>query len=98
MIETESCLRNLYTTYIFRNGPGNAKLSYIDKMRWLGGMEALLQVLGIIPSLVLWNYQSVKRKFLFVPYNSKETYDEYILRITFEFLKNSPNTPPTTFK
>lgn len=99
MNDPESALRNLYMTYIFRNRAGSdCKLSYIDKLRWLGGMEALLQVLGTLPSLILWDYQKTKKKFLFISYTVTENYEDYILRIALKFLKESPNTPGTTFR
>lgn len=99
MEEVENRLRNLYTTYMFRNSKESvAKLSRVDRLRWLGGMEALLQCLGHLPSGIPFQQERKKKKFLFVPYFVEESYEEYVLRHTLKFLKESPNTPPTTFK
>lgn len=94
MNDPESALRNLYRTYVFRHRPlSKMRLSSIDKTRWLGGMEALLQCVGKLPSMVPWELQKIKKKFLFIPYTKTETYEEYILRNCDEFITNSPNTP-----
>lgn len=99
MYDPESNLRNLYTSYMFRNKPDSTfKLSRVDKLRFLGGMEALLQCLYQLPSGIPFQYKKVDDKFLWIiPYKRNETYHEYILRKTLEFLRESPNTPPTTF-
>lgn len=65
------------------------KLSRVDKLRWLGGMEALLQCMGKLPSGIIFDYAIIKKRFLFIPYNSKETYEQYILRNTSEFIARS---------
>lgn len=94
MNNAESSLRNLYRTYVFRHRPlSKMRLSRIDKTRWLGGMEALLQCVGKLPSMVPWEYQKIKKKFLFITYTKTESYEEYILRNCDEFITSSPNTP-----
>lgn len=88
----ESALRNLYKSFLFRERKeSNMKLSRIDKLRWLGGMEALLQCLGKLPSGIIFDYKITKKTFLFIPYNSKETYEQYILRNASEFITRSTN-------
>jgi len=94
MEEPESALRNLYRTYMFYMRPeSQVQLRSSDKNRWLGGMEALLQCLGVLPSGILHDLQPVQKKFLFIPYTTTESYDDFILRKCDEFIKTSPNTP-----
>lgn len=95
MEEVESRLRNLYKTYTFNMRPGSkSRLSYYDNIRFLGGMESLLQTLGKIPSGILWDFKVVEKRFLnLIPYKSTENYKEFILRHCEELITDTPNTP-----
>jgi len=88
MNDVISSLRNLYASYIFRSRPeskSSFKLSNSDKLRWLGGMEVLLICLGKLQSGMPCIYQTERKKFLFINYESKETHEQHILRMCKEF-------------
>jgi hypothetical protein len=92
MNSTESALRNLYSNFQFRQRPHSKyPLSNIDKLRWLGGMETLLQSLGKLPSGIPFDYQVKKKKILWIEFKLNEGYENYILRNCMEFLKGSPS-------
>lgn len=94
--EAESRLRNLYRNYVFQNRPGSKmRLNRVDQVRFLGGMEALLQCLGKLQSGVTpaANYTVKEKKFLFFTYTTTESYQDFILRKCDEFVSSSQNTP-----
>ncbi len=73
-------LIGLYEGYLKRK----SKLHIFDKSRWLGGIEAYLLELGVIPEgILLFDYRKeTKRMFLgLIPYTSVESYEELILRL-----------------
>lgn len=81
MERVEVRLRNLYENFIFRmRQDSKSRLSSTDQLRYLGGMESLLQTLEKLPSGIPWNLQPIKRSFLGLSYQSTETYAEFILR------------------
>jgi hypothetical protein len=87
MEEVISRLRNLYRSFEFYTRPASKqKLSRIDRMRYLGGMEALLQTVGKLPSGVLWDFKPVTKQFLYFQYQTTENYQEFILRNCKEFI------------
>ncbi len=87
-MKTTFLLKNLYEIYLFKNRKGSKDiLSTIDKFRWLGGMEAYLIEVGKLPEGHLkFDLTLIHKKFLFIPYTTKESYEEYILRKVNEFL------------
>jgi hypothetical protein len=90
MYDPESTLRNLHKNYLFINGVESKKtMHHIERMRWLGGMEALLQCLNVIPSGIPFDLKLEKKKWFFIPYDSKESYQNYILRKSHEFLERN---------
>jgi hypothetical protein len=95
MEEVESRLRNLYRLYKFNMRPGSkSRLSHFDRIRYLGGMESLLQTLGKLASGIPFEYKPITRKILyFISYKDKENYEELILRNCEEFITTSTNTP-----
>jgi hypothetical protein len=77
---TMDWLIGLYTGYNYRK----AKLHIMDKQRWLGGIEAYLLELEILPEGTLIHEYRKKEKKYFLgifPYTMEETYEELILRI-----------------
>jgi len=87
MRDPQQMLENMYETYLFRADPKSGyKLKKTDKLRWLGGMEVLLMCVGAIIGGVAIQYQKKTVKFFFIPFKVEESYEDYILRNTYEFL------------
>jgi hypothetical protein len=84
MEKAEELIKIVSDAYITRYH----SLSRIDKIRFLAAMEAYLIILGVIPAgQVGIPYKEEKKKFLgFIPYTSKENYEEYVLRLTGEYI------------
>jgi len=90
MYDPESTLRNLYNNFLFLNrGESKETMDRITRMRWLGGMEALLQCMNVIPSGIPFDFMIERKQWLFIQYESKESYQAYILRKTAEFLQRN---------
>ncbi|MBS1541374.1 MAG: hypothetical protein JSS73_12025 [Bacteroidetes bacterium] len=80
----ENLLRILTKAYADRR----KSLSSIDRFRFLVAMETYLIVLEYIPAGQLGiPYGKIQRKFLgIIPYTSEESYEEYILRLTRDYI------------
>jgi hypothetical protein len=81
-------LKNIYQNYLF-DIKGNVDKFY--KAKCLGAMEALLIVLGKLPAGQPFEYRTTKETFWLlwcfpITFNSKETYEQHILRIVVETL------------
>jgi len=81
-------LSNLYENYMLDTK------SFVHsgfKMKCLGAMEAMLVVLGVIGAGCPLEYKETKTLFCFlwffqIPITRKESYEEHILRLTYETL------------
>jgi len=88
MDNVKQFLSNIYENYLLDTK------SYVHtgyKMKCLGAMEALLVLMGVLGAGIPLDYQKNKTKFYFlwlipVPITRKETYEELILRLTYETL------------
>lgn len=96
MRDPQQVLENMYETYLFRVDPKSGyKLNKTDKLRWLGGMEILLTCIGATVGGVAIQYQKKTVKFFFIPFKVEESYEDYVLRNTYEFLiKKAAGTYP----
>ena len=56
--------------------------------RYLGSIESILIINKILEKGANFNYKSKEKKFLFTKYIVKETYREFIVRLSMEFLSN----------
>lgn len=88
MEKAEYTLRNLYAAYKLQTRSKSlTKLNRVDKLRWLGGLEALLKCVGKLQSGIDFDYKKTKKVFLkLIPYTSTESYEDYILRNCYEFI------------
>ncbi len=55
--------------------------------RFLGAMETVLIFEKVLEPGKKFNFNNKKEKFLFMTFNSTETYEEHIIRLSEEFLK-----------
>lgn len=82
-------LENLYTNFMLdRKYLSNAK-----RMRHLGGMEALLILVGALSLTETFNYKNEPitfKLFWLIPVSipNKENYEQFILRIAYETIQN----------
>ena len=77
-----------------RNKPENILVECLYKLeflasqdsRFLGAAEVVLLMEDYIKQGKSFDYQEKEEKFLFIPYKTKETYREHIIRLIKEYL------------
>lgn len=80
--EIDKILRNVYNQY--KNDLTRTKL---DDIRFLGFLEAILVCLEILKPGNKFDYEVKSKKFMgLIPYTSKETYNNFIIRKVEEYL------------
>ncbi len=74
---------------------GLFKLEYValrsqnlESARFLGAMEAVLLLEEVLKPGDKFDYKTSERKFLFIPYTTKESYREHIIRVAKEYLQS----------
>jgi hypothetical protein len=82
----KDCLRNLYINFAV-DAQGFVWPSYRTKC--VGVMEGLLLALGVIQPGQPFQYGKTTSYFFFglIPIRHKETYEDHILRLTYETIK-----------
>lgn len=75
---------------IMVEGLYNLEFMVGDQSRFLGALEALLILEGVLEGRGgKFDYENKEKKFLFIKYKEKETYKQHIVRLTNEHLKKT---------
>ena len=92
--KAKNYLDSFKKSYEERNKPENILVECLYKLeflasqdsRFLGAAEGVLLMEDYIKQGERFDYKEKEEKFLFIPYKTKETYREHIIRLIKEYL------------